>query len=55
MGGGGGIPPIIFFIRLFSEVWSANDALLKRMMKIHSNPLILYYGFKNAKQTYILK
>ena len=32
--------------RLFSDVWSENAALFKRLMKIHSNPPILYYGFK---------
>ena len=33
-------------LRLFSDVWSENAALFKRLMKIHSNPPILYYGFK---------
>ena len=36
--------------RLFSDIWSAalseNAALFKRPMEIHSNPLILYNGFK---------
>ena len=30
---------------LFSDVWSENAALFTRLMKIHSNSLILYYGF----------
>ena len=30
---------------LFSDVWSENAALFKKLMKIHSNPPILYYGF----------
>ena len=33
-------------MRLFSDVWSENAALFKRLMKNHSNPPILYYGFK---------
>ena len=32
-------------LRLFSNVWSKNDALFERLMEIHSNPPILYYGF----------
>ena len=32
-------------MRLFSDVWSENAALSKRLMKIHSNPPILNYGF----------
>ena len=32
-------------VRLFSDVWSKNAALFKRLMKIHSNPPILHYGF----------
>ena len=32
--------------RLFSDVCSENAALYKRLMKIHSNPPILYYDFK---------
>ena len=32
-------------LRLFSGVRSENAALFERMMKIHSNPPILYYGF----------
>ena len=31
---------------LFSDVWSENAALFERLMEIHSNPPILYYGFK---------
>ena len=29
---------------LFSDVWSENAALFKRLMKIQSNPPMLYYG-----------
>ena len=32
-------------LRLFSDVWSENDALFKRLMKIHWNPPIQYFGF----------
>ena len=28
-----------------SDVWSENAALFKKLMEIHSNPPILYYGF----------
>ena len=31
---------------MFSDVWSENAALFERLMEIHSNPPILYYGFK---------
>ena len=31
--------------RLFSDVWSENASPLRRLMKIHSNPPILYNGF----------
>ena len=31
---------------LFFYVWSEKDALVKWLMKIHSNPPIRYYGFK---------
>ena len=37
---------ILSMFRLFSDVWSEKDALLKRLLKIHSNPPILYYDFK---------
>ena len=30
---------------LFSDVWSENAARFERLMEIHSNPPILYYGF----------
>ena len=30
---------------LFSDVWSENATLFERLMEIHSNPPILYYGF----------
>ena len=30
---------------MFSDVWSENAALFERLMEIHSNPPILYYGF----------
>ena len=29
---------------MFSGVWSENAALFERLMKIHSNPPILYYN-----------
>ena len=32
----------------FFYVWSENAALFERLMGIHSNPPILYYGFKNS-------
>ena len=32
---------------MFSDVWSENAVLFKRLMKIHSNPPI-YYGFKDV-------
>ena len=32
---------------LFSHVWSENVALFERLMEIHSNPPILYYGFNH--------
>ena len=31
---------------MFSDVWSENAALFDGLMEIHSNPPILYYGFK---------
>ena len=31
---------------MLSDVWSDNAPLFKRLMEIHSNPPILYYGFK---------
>ena len=33
-----------------SDVWSENAALFERLMKIHSNPPILYYGFNSGAQ-----
>ena len=30
---------------MFSNVWSENTSLFERLMKIHSNPPKLYYGF----------
>ena len=33
-------------LMLFSDVWSENAALFERLVKIHSNPPILYFGFK---------
>ena len=30
---------------MLSDVWSENAALFERLMEIHSNPPILYYGF----------
>ena len=34
---------------MFSDdVWSENAALFERLMEIHSNPPILYYGFKTV-------
>ena len=32
---------------MFTDVWSENAALFKRLMKINSNPPILYYGFND--------
>ena len=32
-------------MRLFSDIWSENAALFERLLEIHSNPPILYYGF----------
>ena len=37
---------------LFSDVWSENAALYERLMEIHSNPPILYYGFKDLYKIY---
>ena len=37
-------------MRLFSNVWSENTALLERLMEIHSNAPKLYYGFKRPKK-----
>ena len=31
---------------MFSDVWSENAALFERLTEIHSNPPILYYGYK---------
>ena len=36
---------ILRSLRLFSDVWSENATLFERLMEIHSNPPILYYGF----------
>ena len=36
---------------MFSNVWSENTALFERLMAIHSNPPILYYGFKSISKT----
>ena len=33
-----------------SDVWSENAALFERMIEIHSNPPVLYYGFKDEKE-----
>ena len=30
---------------MFSDVWSENAVLLKKLMKIDTKPPILYYGF----------
>ena len=35
---------------LFSDVWSENAALFERLMEIHSNPPILYYGFNDISK-----
>ena len=32
--------------QVVSDVWSENAAMFERLMEIHSNPPILYYGFK---------
>ena len=37
---------------MFSNVWSENAALFERLMEIHSNPPILYYGFKHEKDLF---
>ena len=34
---------------LFSDVWSENAALFERLIEIHSNPPILYFGSKRWK------
>ena len=31
---------------MFSDIWIENAALYERVVEIHSNPPILYYGFK---------
>ena len=33
-------------LRLFSDVWGENADLFERLVEIHSNPPLLYYGFK---------
>ena len=47
--------PFKLILRRFevvSDVWSENAALFERLMEIHSNPPILYYGFlKQTKKT----
>ena len=30
---------------LFPDIWSEHAALFERLMEIHSNPPILYFGF----------
>ena len=37
-------------LRLFSDAWSENAAFFERLMEIHLNPPILYYGFNTALQ-----
>ena len=37
---------------LFSDVWSENAALFKRLMKIQSNPPILYYRKASSRGAY---
>ena len=39
-------------LRLFCGLWSENAALFERLMKIHSNPPILYYGFNSGMLVY---
>ena len=39
---------------MFSDVWSENAALIKRLMKVHSYQPILYFGFKK-KMLHIIK
>ena len=34
---------------MFSDVWGENAVLFERLAEIHSNPPILYYGFKVPK------
>ena len=41
--------PFKLILRRFevvSDIWSENAALSERLIEIHSNPPILYYGFK---------
>ena len=38
--------------RLFSDVWSEIAALFKRLIKIHSNPPIVYYGFNDKNDRF---
>ena len=33
-------------LRKFEVFWCENYALFKKLMKLHSNPPILYHGFK---------
>ena len=35
---------------MFSDVWSDNAAVFERLLEIHSNPPILYYGFKESEK-----
>ena len=42
-------------LRLFFDVWSENAALFERLMEIHTNPPILYYGFNPQIHASILK
>ena len=39
---------------LFSNVWGENSVLFERLMEIHSNPPILYYGFKQLRTPHFL-
>ena len=36
-------------LRLFSDVWSEKFVLFEGLMEIHSNPPMIYYGFKTFR------
>ena len=38
---------------MFSDVWNENAAIFKRLVKIHSNPPILYYGINRNELYYM--
>ena len=49
------IMPFKLILRRFDVVWSENAALSERLMEIHSNPPILYYGYKNPPHTNVIR